>query len=156
MLIRLMKLFYQASIESAISFSTTCWYGNLCIRDKNQQGKIVKVASKVIGAQQMNSLEQIFSRQVLSKALSVRSDAAHPLDTEYDFLPSGLRLQVPPATKNKNKKTQTIQIFLCPRMHPCLEYCCKKVKQIAFNAQQGLSSCACTVHALYKYLKVLF
>ena len=95
-----MKLFYSAYIESIISFSIICWYGNLCIRDKNSLGKNVKVASKVIGTQ-MNSLEHIFKRQVLNKALSIRSDAAHPLNVEYDLLPSGLRLRAPCARTNR-------------------------------------------------------
>ena len=98
----LMKLFYSAYIESVISFSIICWYGNLCVRDKNSLGRIVKVASKVSGTQ-MNNLGQIFDRQVLSKALSIRSDAAHPLFNEYDLLPSGLRLRAAGATTNRHK-----------------------------------------------------
>ena len=62
----------------------------------------MKVASKIIGTQ-MNSLEHIFKRQVLNKALSIRSDAAHPLNAEYDLLPSGLRLRALCATKNRYK-----------------------------------------------------
>ena len=40
-----------------------------------------KVASKVIGTK-MNSLELLFNRQVINKAMSIRSDAAHPLNAE--------------------------------------------------------------------------
>ena len=98
----LMKLFYSAYIESVISFSIICWYGNLCIKDKNSLGKIVKVASKVIGTK-LNSLDLLFNRQVLSKALSIRSDAAHPLNAEYKLLPSGRRLMIPSATVNRHK-----------------------------------------------------
>ncbi len=98
----LMKMFYCSYIESVISFSVICWYGNLCIRDKNSLGQIVKVASKVAGIQ-FDSQDQIFNRQVLSKALTIHSDDVHPLSSEYKLLPSGLRLCVPRATKNRYK-----------------------------------------------------
>ena len=98
----LMKLFYSAYIESVISFSIICWYGNLCVKDKNSLGKIVKAASKVIGTN-MNSLGLLFNRQVLKKAKSIRSDAAHPLNAEYKLLPSGVRLETPRATTNRHK-----------------------------------------------------
>ena len=60
------------------------------------------MASKVAGVQ-LDSLDRIFNRQVLLKALSIRSDDAHPLNSEYRLLPSGLRLCVPRATKNRYK-----------------------------------------------------
>ncbi len=98
----LMKMFYSAYIESLICFSIICWFGNLCTRDKNSLGKIVIVASKVTGIQ-LDSLGQIFNRQVLLKALSICSDDTHPLNPEYIPLPSGRRLCVPHATKNRYK-----------------------------------------------------
>ena len=41
----------------------------------------------------MNSLESIFNRQVLSKALPIRSEVAHTLNAEYTLLPSACRLR---------------------------------------------------------------
>ena len=98
----LMKLFYSAYIETVISFSIICWYGNLCVKDKNSLGKIVKVASKIIGTN-MSSLGLLFNKQVLSKAMSIRADAAHPLNAEYRLLPSGRRFETPSATTNRHK-----------------------------------------------------
>ena len=94
------KLWRNSITKSVISFSIICWDGNLCIKDKNSLGKIIKVASKVIGTN-MNSLGLLFSRHVLNKALSIHSDAAHPLNAEYKLPPLGLRLQTPSATRNR-------------------------------------------------------
>ena len=90
----LMKLFYSAFIESIISFSIICWYGNLNLKDKNQLNRIVKTASKIAGVS-FSSLDQVFQSQVLKKAKSIRMDNSHPLSSEYRLLPSGLRLKVP-------------------------------------------------------------
>lgn len=74
-----MTLFYRAFIESVISFSIICWYGNLGIKDKNALVRITKAARKIVGAQ-FSSLNHIFVKHVLIKATAIRSDSAHPLN----------------------------------------------------------------------------
>lgn len=98
----LMKLFYSAYIHSVITFSCICWYGNLAIKDKNSLWRIVKTASKISGIH-FESLDLFYKKQLLKKALSIQSIAAHPLNPEYTLLPSGLRLRVPKTTKNRYK-----------------------------------------------------
>lgn len=98
----LMKMFYCAFIESVISFCIICWYGNLSVNDKNSLGRIIRVSSKVAGVK-LSSLDNIFITQVLKTAKSIRKDGTHPLNQEYKLLPSGHRLAVPPATKNRYK-----------------------------------------------------
>ena len=98
----LMKMSYSAFIESVISFCIICWYGNLSVKDKNSLGRIVRVSSKVAGVK-LSSLDDIFNTQVLKTAKSIRNDGTHPLNQEYKLLPSGLRLTVAPATKNRYK-----------------------------------------------------
>lgn len=100
----LMSLFYSAFIESVLSFSIICWYGNLGTREKNALDRIVKVASKIVGVQ-FTSLNHIFTRQALKKAVSIQSHSDHPLSSEYHLLPSGQRLRVPTATKNRYKNS---------------------------------------------------
>ena len=98
----LMRLFYSAFIESIISFSIICWYGNLNIKDKNHLGRIVRTASKIAGVN-FSSLDHVFQRQMLKKAKSIRMDSSHPLSSEYKLLPSGLRLECAVATTNRHK-----------------------------------------------------
>ncbi len=100
-----MTLFYRAFIESVISYSIICWYGNLGIKDKNSLAKTVKEANKIVGVQ-FSSLNDLFNKQVLKKASAIHSDCTHPLNFKYTWLPSGLRLSAPVA-----KKTGT-RIFL--------------------------------------------
>lgn len=85
----LIKMFYSAFIESIITFSTICWYGNLSNKDKNSLGWIIKLASKTVGVN-FNSLDQTYKKQVLEKAIC--TDDSHPLSSEYKLLPSGLCL----------------------------------------------------------------
>ena len=98
----LMKLFYSAYIHSVISFSLICWYGNLSMKNKNSLGRIVKIASKITGIQ-LESLELFYKRQVLKKALSIQQESAHPLNPEYQMLPSGSRLGTPKLRNNRFK-----------------------------------------------------
>ncbi len=98
----LMKMFYSSFIESIISFSIICWYGNLANKDKNSLSRIVRVAPKVAGGK-FSSLDEIFNTQVLKKAKSIRMDDTHPLNQEYKLLPSGAQHSVPPATENRYK-----------------------------------------------------
>ena len=45
----LMILFYRSFIESVISFSIICWYGNLGVKQKNALNGIVRGAGKIVG-----------------------------------------------------------------------------------------------------------
>ena len=98
----LMIMFYRAFIESVISFAIICWYGNLGIRQKNALNGVVRGASKIVGVK-FSCLSHIYDEQVLKKASSIRADSSHPLILEYEFLPSGQRLEAP-ATKNNRYK----------------------------------------------------
>ena len=98
----LMKLFYTAYIHSVISFSLICWFGNLSITNKNSLGRIVKIASKITSIQ-LEGLELFYKRQVLKKALSIRQESIHPLNPEYQLLPSGSRLRIPRLKNNRYK-----------------------------------------------------
>ena len=95
-----MKMFYSAFIESTITFSIMCWYGNLSARNKNALTNIVKIASKVTGVQ-LGSLEDIYCSRIRAKANKIRYDDSHPLYSEYKLLPLGHRLAVPRASRNR-------------------------------------------------------
>ncbi len=45
---KMMSLFYQSFIQSALTFSFITWYGNVSVKDKNHLRHIVKTAGKVI------------------------------------------------------------------------------------------------------------
>ena len=88
----LMSLFYRSYIESVLSFSIVCWYGNLGLQHRNSLDKIVRLAGKIAGVS-FPSLNSIFTKQVLTKARCIMSDDAHPLRAKYQLLHSGVRLR---------------------------------------------------------------
>ena len=98
----LMILFYRSFIESVISFSIICWYGNLGVKQKKSLNGIVRGAGKIVG-EKFSCLSHIYDRQVLMKASSIRADSSHPLYSAYKFLPSGQWLIAPIAKSNRYK-----------------------------------------------------
>ena len=69
----IMKMFYSAFIESAITFSIMCWYGNLSVKTKNSLLRIVKTASRITGVQ-FNNPESIYWSRVQAKANQICKD----------------------------------------------------------------------------------
>ena len=78
----IMRIFYKSYIESVLSFSVICWYGNLNVKDKASLAKVVKAAGKIIGAKQ-SSLADLYNRFVHKKAESILSANGHPLHPEF-------------------------------------------------------------------------
>ncbi len=62
--------------------------------------RIKKVSSKTLGTEQ-SSLTDLYNRQVVRKANSILSASDHPLYSEFEFLPSGLRLRFPLVKSNR-------------------------------------------------------
>jgi len=93
-----MTLFYKSNIESVLTFSVICWYGNLTVKAKTALSYIVKVSSKIIGIQEC-SLTDLYNRQVVRKTKSVISDSSQPL--QFQILPSSSRLRLPPVKSNR-------------------------------------------------------
>jgi len=98
----LMELFYKSYIEPVLSFSISCWFGNLSVKYKNSLNKLVKNSGKIIGKEQ-RGLSGLFNRNVLSRAHSVISDREHFLYPEFSMLPSGRRYRLPKTKNNRYK-----------------------------------------------------
>lgn len=71
----LMKLLYK-SYELVLSFSISCWFGNLSVE--------FTVSRKIIGIEQ-RSLSFLYNRKVLSRTRSVLLDSDHFLYPECSF-----------------------------------------------------------------------
>ncbi len=48
----MMELFYKSYIEPVLSFSISCWFGNLSVKHKNALNRIVTLSGKIIGKEQ--------------------------------------------------------------------------------------------------------
>lgn len=84
-----MTLFYRAFIESVLTLSIICCYGNITIKDKKALSKIMKVGSKIV-YMKFSSLNEYFNKQTLNKAINNYQNKSHHLCTEYTLLPPGL------------------------------------------------------------------
>ncbi len=58
-----MKMFYTCFIESIVSFSVICWYGNLNVKSRGKLNSIVKICSKIVGTD-LRTIAQIYEHKV--------------------------------------------------------------------------------------------
>lgn len=100
----ILEMAYRGLVESILQFNITAWYGNLNVKDKNKLSKIVNTAGKVIGKSQ-RQLGDVFDKAVLRKARQISTDTLHPLNSEFELLPSGRRFRVPRASRNIYKRS---------------------------------------------------
>ena len=87
---KILQGFYKCFIESVLTFSNICWFGNLSVKNKNVLNRIVNVCSKVVGVKQ-EGLNELYERRVMRKAQVILSDKSHCLSKYYELLPSGKR-----------------------------------------------------------------
>lgn len=100
----LMTMFYRSFIESILTFSAICWYSLLNVKNKNAIAKIINVSSKITGVQQ-KSLTILYEEQATRKAEAILDNYTHPLQNEFQLLPSGSRFKYPPARTNRYKNS---------------------------------------------------
>ena len=68
--------FYQAAIESVLTFSITVWFGSANIHNKNMLEGIVKTASKITGSK-LPLIESIYTTRTLRKATTIILSLIH-------------------------------------------------------------------------------
>lgn len=90
---------YLSYIESLLTFSFICWFGNISVKDRNCLNNIVKVCSKIIGIQ-MCDLNSLWEKRVLEKVNSLMKQH-HILGDEFVLMPSGRRYLEPPRKTNR-------------------------------------------------------
>ena len=88
-------MFYKSCIQSVLTFSFICWFGNVSQKDKNNLQRIVNISSKVTGVTQ-STLTALYERQVVNKATRILADDTHVLHAAYIFCPrlEGLELSL--------------------------------------------------------------
>ena len=91
---KMRTLFYRTFIESVLTFCVVVWFGNLNLADKNRLDRLVRVASKVIGVNQVQ-LSELYVWQVARKTQAILACTDHPLKGEFERLPSGRRYRAP-------------------------------------------------------------
>ena len=101
----------KSCIQSVLTFSFICWFGNVSQKDKNNLQRIVglNISSKVTGVTQ-STLTALYEKQVVNKATRILADDTHVLHADYILLPSSRRFRN--VTCKTNRKRLSI-LFLC-------------------------------------------
>ncbi len=98
----LLTLFYRSFVESVVIFSLICWYGSITLKQKNSISRLIRVGSCITGSKQ-KSLGELYQKQMLRRVESILSDSSHPLQAEFQMLPSGSRYKLPKLRTNRYK-----------------------------------------------------
>ncbi|XP_070212611.1 uncharacterized protein [Littorina saxatilis] len=75
---QILHLFYQATIQSVVSFNQLCYHSSAKKGDMERLEKIVKRAGSIIGSE-LQPLSTRFPSVALKKLSMIRSDDRHPL-----------------------------------------------------------------------------
>ncbi|KAM3843222.1 nuclear pore complex protein Nup107 [Diretmus argenteus] len=84
--------FYRGTIESVVSYALTSWFGSCKAHEKQRLNKIIKTASKIIGAP-LPFLLEIYNQRCARRATGIIKDPHHPSHSLFSLLPSGKRGQ---------------------------------------------------------------
>ena len=62
-------MFYQALIQSVITFGISCWGGNITEGDKQKINRSIKKAGKIVG-EELPLLKDLYKKHSITKALN--------------------------------------------------------------------------------------
>jgi hypothetical protein len=112
--------FYHSIIESVLTFSITTWYGSTSQQDKKDLDRVVATASKIVGCE-LPSLEQIYEKRLVNRAVSIVSDLHHPANHLFDPLPSGRRYRAIKARTERFRCSfyPRAVLSISPLLHVC-------------------------------------
>ncbi len=79
---RLLRIFYQSVVASALFFAVVCWGGGIRAGEASRLNKLVRKASSVVGLD-LDSLESVAERRIKYKIKNILNNPSHPL---YDDL----------------------------------------------------------------------
>jgi hypothetical protein len=77
-----LRLFYQAVVQSVISFNSLCFHNNLKAVDASRLAKLTRTASGVIGAA-VTDLTTLYTKKAVRRVRAILGDPSHPLRCEF-------------------------------------------------------------------------
>jgi len=89
---KILDLFYSAIVQSVMSFSIVCWFGNSNIQSKDKLNRIINNCAK-LGVKNVVPLSDIYNKCTIQRSKTIFNDNTHPLNSFYEYLPSGRRLR---------------------------------------------------------------
>ena len=121
----ILKMFYQALIQSVITFGISCWGGNITEGDKQKINRSIKKAGKIVG-EELPLLNDLYKKHSITKV----NDPCHPLWNAYQILGRS------EGFITVHGKTERYKKFLS-RQH--LENCQNQKSYVQFNFKSLLS-----------------
>ena len=88
---QILEMFYSSIVQSIITFSIICWYGNCSMETKDKLTRIIRNCCKL--GINTSTLEELYVKYVKLRCKVIRKDNEHPLHNMYQLLPSGKRLR---------------------------------------------------------------
>ena len=88
---QILEMFYSSIVQSIITFSIICWYGNCSMETKDKLTRIIRNCCKL--GINTSTLEELYVKYVKLRCKVIRKDKEHPLHNMYQLLPSGKRLR---------------------------------------------------------------
>uniref|UniRef100_A0A8C4TB68 Reverse transcriptase domain-containing protein n=1 Tax=Erpetoichthys calabaricus TaxID=27687 RepID=A0A8C4TB68_ERPCA len=76
---KMLQMFYQTVVASAIFYAVVCWGGSIKKRDTSRLDKLVRKAGSIVGMM-LDSLTSVAERRALSRLLSIIENPLHPLN----------------------------------------------------------------------------
>ncbi|KAI3354447.1 hypothetical protein L3Q82_018506, partial [Scortum barcoo] len=73
---RMLEIFYQSVVASAIFFAAVCWGSSIRASNTNRLDKIIKKAGSVLGLR-LESFETVVERRMLNRLLSIMDNDHH-------------------------------------------------------------------------------
>ena len=80
---KMLEIFYQSVVASALFFAVVCWGSSIRASDTNRLNKLIKKAGSVIGVKP-DTFEAVVERRTLNKLLSIMDNPDHPLHHTLD------------------------------------------------------------------------
>ena len=121
---RLLRMFYQSVVASAISFAAVCWGGGIGSGGASKLNKLVRKVSSVVGMK-LDGVEAVIERRMRGKLQAIVDNPSHPLYAELrqlrrrvshrliqpraskrSFIPSAIRLYNTSTPRNTPLKPQ--------------------------------------------------
>ena len=80
----ILKMSYQALIQSVITLGISCWGGNITEGDKQKINRSIKKSGKIVG-EELPLLNDLYKEHSITKALNIVNDPCHPLWNAYQI-----------------------------------------------------------------------
>ena len=84
---RMLQMFYQSVVASALFFGINCWGGNNRAGDTHKLNSPVKKAGRIVGAPQ-EGVEEVAKMRRAKKMEAILSNPSHPLHPEINSNPN--------------------------------------------------------------------